>query len=69
MRLGKSHEGLTAGPHVAASEREREKRAADTCDREGVGVHLAVAHRERESELMERAHDAGWVRSGPLRRK
>jgi hypothetical protein len=48
MRLGKSHEGLMAGPHVAASEREREKRAADTCDREGVGVHLAVAHRERE---------------------
>jgi hypothetical protein len=25
MRLGKSHEGLTTGPHVAASERERGK--------------------------------------------
>jgi hypothetical protein len=30
------------------SERE-EKRAAETWDREGVRVHLAVVHRERES--------------------
>jgi hypothetical protein len=44
---GRSREGLTAGPHVAVSERE-EKWAADTWDREGTGVHLVVAHKERE---------------------
>jgi hypothetical protein len=68
MRLGKSHEGLTTGPHVAASERERKKWAADTCDREGIGVHLTVAHRERERE-----RESRWsgltrrVGSGPAR--
>jgi hypothetical protein len=60
---------LTAGPHMVASEREREggKRAADTWNREGAGVHLAVAHRAREPA--EQARDAGWVRvngSGPI---
>jgi hypothetical protein len=47
-RLGKSREGLTAGPHAEVSEIE-EKLAADTWDREGAGVHLVVAHKERES--------------------
>jgi hypothetical protein len=44
------------------SERE-EKRAADTWDCEGVGVHLVVAHRERERqrELVEQVHDTGQV--------
>jgi hypothetical protein len=65
-RLGKSREGLTVGPHAEVSERE-EKRAADTWDREGVGVHLAVAHIEREPA--ERAHDVGQVGYNPLRRK
>jgi hypothetical protein len=45
---GRSREGLMARPRVAASERE-EKWAADTWDREGAEVHLAVAHKERES--------------------
>jgi hypothetical protein len=53
--FGKSREGLTTGPHVEVIQRE-EKRAADTWDREGAGVHLAVAHRERERE---RAGGAG----------
>jgi hypothetical protein len=59
---------LTVGPHVAVSESECEKRVADTWDREGIGVHLAVAHREREREPVEWAHDAGRVQvncSGP----
>jgi hypothetical protein len=61
-RFGKSREWLTAGPHAEVSERE-EKRAADTWDREGTGVHLAVAHRERE-----RASGAGlWCGSGWVR--
>jgi hypothetical protein len=46
-RLGKSREGLTAGPHAEVSEREG-KWAADTWDREGIGVHLVVVHSERE---------------------
>jgi hypothetical protein len=66
--FGKSREGLTTGPHAEVIQRE-EKRAADTWDREGAGVHLAVAHTQRERELAERARDAGQVGSGPLRRK
>jgi hypothetical protein len=65
-RFGKSHEWMTAGPHAEVSERE-EKRAADTWDREGTGVHLVVAHRERETA--EQACGADWVGSGSLRRK
>jgi hypothetical protein len=55
------------------SERE-EKRATDTWDCEGAGVHLVVAHRERErdreswwSGFMIRV---GWVNgSSPVRKR
>jgi hypothetical protein len=66
-RLGKSCEGLMAGPHAEVSEIE-EKRAADTWDREGAGVHLVVAHKERE-RAAERACDASRVRSSPFRKR
>jgi hypothetical protein len=45
-RLGESREGLMARSHAEVTERE-EKRATDTWDREGAGVHMAVAHRGR----------------------
>jgi hypothetical protein len=67
-RLGKSCEGLTAGPHAEVSEIE-EKLAADTWDREGAGVHLVVAHKERESRGAGLRCDASRVRSSPFRKR